>query len=339
MKSTRSGPGAETAVASTRTNSSRGFIPGERHQLLGLVDEQQHEPTVGREHTRRLVQRAPRFLPQPLHGNRHRAGQRLERPVAGEHRRQDDPFARHPSQPWQEPCVHQRGLAATGGPDEGQARAAASERGPQALEQFADLLIASEEHGGILGVERAQTRVRRARRIPRERCGGVEPVQPQRRDEPLEPFLAQLDRLQVVHELMGRAAVDADREHRHAPGAGQDQLGEAPARLLRSGRVQEHDGVSLSQACVELPLPVASRRDPLLGIEVQEQRLEATRSSQSATRDALATSSLLWLTNRRLIAPPREPIRAASSAPPRVCGGGARPAARHAVPSRRCRAG
>src|SRR4051794_14312466 len=74
---------------------------------------------------------------------------------------------------------------------------------------------------------------------------------------------------------MGRCAVDPNGEEGDAPGVGEGQLGEAPLRLPGSRAVEEHDGVRLPQPRVELALPVTAGRDPLRGIEVEEERAEA----------------------------------------------------------------
>ncbi len=207
--------------------------------------------------------------------------QLARRVVAGAEGLHHQPALDVAPQPRHQARTHQRRLAGAGGAEHHhQAGLAQPVDLVEQVQAVADLLVAAEEDAGVLLLEGQQPRIGRAAAVPVEGVGGIEPGGQDSAPQALERLLflhREVDDLAVGEHPVDRAVVDLDRKEVLAEGAGVGDLHEAPARRHRVPAAQHDDGAAGAQLAVELLLPVASRRDARLGIEIEEDRTMALR--------------------------------------------------------------
>ena len=196
----------------------------DREHFLELIDRQQHGRAAGVAGAQILEQLldmidgdrgAERLLPgapfvRLAEMLRDRLGEHLDRRFPRADGRQHHPFAAAPGQLWQHTGLEQRRFASARRADHHQeARSALGAACVQPFDQRPALVVAAEIDGGILGLERANTRIRRPGRIEREAARQFAGDRAQPLLDPLEATLLpidEIDRLNLGQDEGCRAA-------------------------------------------------------------------------------------------------------------------------------------
>src|SRR5262249_33225852 len=145
------------------------------------------------------------------------------------------------------------------------------------VQKLIDLLVAAVEHGGVVVFERSEPGIGRAAAVPHEGVTRVESLPERARQLRVRRFAVStdVDPLDVVEQRMPFLAAHEQREDRLLARPRERELGEAPSRLAALRAADEHDARSAFELGVELLLPVPARRNAVVGIEVEKQRLKA----------------------------------------------------------------
>ncbi|UFZ07622.1 hypothetical protein LQG66_15510 [Bradyrhizobium ontarionense] len=250
------------------------FLGGGRCQLLQLIDHDDDRGIriVGDEGTQRRAKFVLRLevladlARSPWPRRRRKQGrdrfrklrQRLQRRPD---RREHQPAAGIQPQPWQNACPKQRRLAGAGGSEHDQCTRGGAKRRQivNAIENGADVLLASEVDAGVVGVEGGQTRVGRPRRIPGHavvgaNADGLEPGQ-----EPREHTLP-VDRrrlkLGIAKDRRQLGIIEQQGDDRTAQGLGMSQLGEAPFRIVEVLADERDDCRARPELLIEQGFPL-----------------------------------------------------------------------------------
>ena len=265
----------------------------DREHLLELIDRQQHRGAAGVAGAQILEQLldvidgdrgAERLLPgapfvRLAEVLRDRLGEHLHRRFSRANGRQHHPFAAAPGQLRQHAGLEQRRFPGARCADHHQeARSALGAARVQPFDQRPALVVAAEIDGGVLGLERMNTRIRRPVRIEREAArqfagDGAQPLL-----HPLETALLPIDEIDRLHLGQHEALaerLDDDRQDDLAERARLRELDTAPGGGEPVRRQHQDDGVAARQLVVEPLLPVLAGADPGFLVEIEKDPLKA----------------------------------------------------------------
>ena len=199
--------------------------------------------------------------------------------VLGPEGRQDDPLAFCPLHPRQQAGAEQRRLAgARFAEHHDEALAALDAARIEPLDEPADIVVAAEVDRRVVLVEREETGIRRAagREIEAALAEQRHFGQPVRQAfETRLLVVGQVDLLQVVADILVAVRRDDDREDRLAARARLGELGETPLGIEPVAGEQQDHRLGALQLLVEGLFPLGSRRDAMVGVDIQESALEA----------------------------------------------------------------
>ena len=148
----------------------------------------------------------------------------------------------------------------------------------QPVQCLLELPVAPEEHGRIRLLEGHQAWIGRAAAIPAETGARVETGSHQAARQPAQSAVeigGEINRLEAPQHLGKVTGAHLHGEQTLAQVAGDPHLPLAPFGGNEVLTDQGDNRPAAAELVVQLPVPVAPRRDAGLGIEIQEQRLMA----------------------------------------------------------------